>query len=114
MLMQEILEERYEYIFNRRLQSDPLENRFSQYRQMNGGRFLVSLREVSNTKRILPCRSLLKENINFGKEGLRPLQKNDNTILLDIWPSMNQKYMNSFCQLTAKWYIQFQVKSQKN
>ena len=60
MLMQELLDEGYEFIFIRRFQSDPLENRFSQYRQMSGGRFLVSLREVLSTKRILTCRSLLK------------------------------------------------------
>ena len=49
MLMQELLEEGYEYIFTCRLQSDPLENRFSQCQQMSGGRFLVSLHEVLNT-----------------------------------------------------------------
>ena len=84
MLMQELLGEGYEYIFTRRLQSDPLENRFSQYRQMSGGRFLVSLREVLSSERILTCRSLLKENINFWEEGLKPVLKNDHSILLDI------------------------------
>ena len=33
-------------IKKRNFQTDPLERQFSQYRQMNGGRFLVSLREV--------------------------------------------------------------------
>ena len=45
-----------------RLQSDPVERRFSQYRQMSGGRFLNNLREVLNSKRILRCRSLIIEN----------------------------------------------------
>ena len=45
-----------------RLQSDPVERRFSQYRQMSGGRFLNNLREVLNSKRILRCHSLIKEN----------------------------------------------------
>ena len=45
-----------------RLQSDPVERRFSQYRQMSGGRFLNNLREVLNSKRILRCRFLIKEN----------------------------------------------------
>ena len=45
-----------------RLQSDPVERRFCQYRQMSGGRFLDNLREVLNSKRILRCRSLIKEN----------------------------------------------------
>ena len=60
MLIQELLEEGYEYIFNCRLQSDPLENRFSQYQQMSGGRFLMSLHEILNIERILTCQSLLK------------------------------------------------------
>ena len=32
MLMQEMLNDGYEYVLTRRFQSDPLENRFSQYR----------------------------------------------------------------------------------
>ena len=45
-----------------RLQSDPVERRFSQYMQMSGGRFLKNLREALNSMRILQCRSLTKEN----------------------------------------------------
>ena len=36
MFMQELLEEGYEYIFTGRLQSNPLERRFFQYRQIVG------------------------------------------------------------------------------
>ena len=50
---------------------------FPQYRQMNGGRVLVSLWEVLSTERILTCQSLLKQNINFLEENLKPVQKND-------------------------------------
>ena len=35
---------------------------------MSGGRFLVSLREVLNSERILSCQSLIKENITFWEE----------------------------------------------
>ena len=84
MLMQELLDDGYEYVLTRRFQSDPLENRFSQYRQMSGGRFLVSLREVYSSERILKCRSLLKENINIWDEDLKPQQKNENSSLLDV------------------------------
>ena len=45
-----------------RLQSYPVERRFSQYKQMIGGRFLDNLWEVLNSKRILRCRSVIKEN----------------------------------------------------
>ena len=44
---------------------------------MSGGRFLVSLREALSTERILTCRSLSKQNINFWEENLKPVQKND-------------------------------------
>ena len=37
---------------------------------MNGCRFLVNLREVQNSERILQYRSVLKENINFWEEDL--------------------------------------------
>ena len=71
LLISELLDCGYEYVLTSRLQSDPIERRFSQYRQMSGGRFLVSLREVINSERILACRSLLKANINFWDEDLR-------------------------------------------
>ena len=32
---------------------------------MNGGNFLVSLKEVSNSEKILVCKSLIKNNLNF-------------------------------------------------
>ena len=44
--------------------------RSSQYRRINGCRFLVNLREVQNSDRILQYSSLLKENINFWEEDL--------------------------------------------
>ena len=69
-LIRELLSENYEFVLTSRLQSDPLERRFSQYRQMSGGRFLVGLREVQNSERILKCRSLIKADINFWKEDL--------------------------------------------
>ena len=69
------------YVLGRRLQSDPLEKRFSQYRQMSGGRFLVSLREVLVSERILKCRSLLKENINIWEENLKQNFNNKSDII---------------------------------
>ena len=54
-----------------RSQTDPIdERRFSQYRQMSGRRFLVSLRKILNSERILSCRSLIEENINFWEENI--------------------------------------------
>ena len=69
-LIDELLEEGYSFVLMGRLQSNPIKRRFSQYRQMSGGRFLISLREVLNSERILTCRSLIKEDINFWEEDL--------------------------------------------
>ena len=71
-LIDELLSEDYKFVIPRKLQSDPLERRYSQYRQMGGGRFLVGLREVNQSERILACRSLLKEGVFFWKENLAP------------------------------------------
>ena len=72
MLIDELLLDGYDFVLTARFQRDPIERRFSQYRQMSGGRFLVSLREVLNTERILACRSLIKEDVDFWKEDIRP------------------------------------------
>ena len=69
-LLDELLMDKHKYILTARLQSDPIERRFSQYRQLNGGHFLVSLREVETSEKILLCQTLLKENINFWAEEL--------------------------------------------
>ena len=37
---------------------------------MSGRRFLVSLREVVNSERVLKCRSLIKADIDFWEEHL--------------------------------------------
>ena len=44
---------------------------------MSGGRFLVSLREVRNTERILSCRSPIKNDVNFWKEDLQQPESNE-------------------------------------
>ena len=44
---------------------------------MSGGRFLVSLSEVLNTERILSCRSLIKNDINFWKEDFQQPESNE-------------------------------------
>ena len=69
-LIVELIDDGYEFVRTARFQSDAIERRFSQYRQMSFGRFLVSLREVLNSERILSCRLLIKENINFWEENI--------------------------------------------
>ena len=67
-MTEDLLNEGYDYVLMSRLQSDPIERRFSAYREMSGGRFLVGLREVMNSEKIMLMKSLLKENICFWKE----------------------------------------------
>ena len=69
-LIKELLSEENDFVMTSRLQSDPIERRFSQYRQMSGGRFLVSLREVTNSERIILEGRIMKADINFWKEDL--------------------------------------------
>ena len=69
-LIEDLLREGYSYVLTARFQTDPLELRFSKYRQMSGGRFLVGLREVKISERILSIKSLLKESISIGEEDI--------------------------------------------
>ena len=48
-----------------RFQSDPLERRFGQYRQISGGRFLVGLREATSSEKIIKLKTLLKNHIDI-------------------------------------------------
>ena len=57
-LLDELLMNDHNYNLTARLQSDPIERRFSQYRQLNGGHFLVSSREVEISEKILLCSKL--------------------------------------------------------
>ena len=87
--------EAYQYVITARLQSDPVERRFSQYRQMSGGRFLNNLREVLNSKRILRCRSLIKENPNFWEEDITSENAECVTVIEDIFGTRTQEIMES-------------------
>ena len=64
-LIEELLADGFRYVLTARFQTDPLERRFSRYRQMSGGRFLVGLREVETTEKIIKITQLLKEDLNF-------------------------------------------------
>ena len=62
--MEYLFAEEFEFILTSLL---PISNRttFFQYRSMSGGRFLVSLTEVSTSEKKLACRSLLEEEDNY-------------------------------------------------
>ena len=52
-LIEELLDEGYKYIVTSRFQSDPLERRSGQYRQMSEGRLLLRLRDVTHCEKLL-------------------------------------------------------------
>ena len=67
-LIEDLFQEGYNYVLTARFQIDPVERRFSRYRQMNGGNFLVSLREVCNSEKILLIQGLVRERLDFWKD----------------------------------------------
>ena len=77
-LIEDLLQEGYNnYFLTAQYQSDPLERRFSRYRQMNGGNFLVSFREVCNSEKILLIQSPVREGLDFWKDGVSVFNPQD-------------------------------------
>ena len=64
-LSYDLIRDGFHYVLTGRLQTDPLERRFSQYRQMSGGRFLVSFSEIQRYEKIITYQHLLKHDIDF-------------------------------------------------
>ena len=75
MFIDELLNDGYDFVLTARLQSDAIEPRFSQYRQISGGRFSVSLREILNTE--IKNNSLIKKDRYFWKDDLQPESNED-------------------------------------
>ena len=67
-LTEDLFDDRYDFILTARFQSDPLERRFDQYRQMSGGRFLVDLKDTICSEKFPKIKSLLKENIDIDEQ----------------------------------------------
>ena len=59
-LIKELSDEGYKSILTSPFQSNPLERRFGQYRQMSGGRFLVGLRDVTHSQKTTKLKKLTK------------------------------------------------------
>ena len=59
------LAEGYDFTMTCRFQVDPLERRFSQYRQMSSGRFVAGLREATSSEKIIKLKALLKDDIDI-------------------------------------------------
>ena len=67
-LIKDSFDDGYDFILTARFQSDPLERRFNQYRQMSGGRFLVGLKDTTCSEKNLKIKILLKEEIDIDEE----------------------------------------------
>ena len=66
-LIEELVDEGWRYVLTSRLQSDPLERRFGQYKQMSGRRFLVDLRNFTHSEKIMKLKFLLKGGIKVNE-----------------------------------------------
>ena len=64
-LIEDLLDDGFDFVLTARFQSDPIERRFGQYRQMSGGRFLVSLKDTIYSEKIIKIKSLLKAGCNI-------------------------------------------------
>ena len=82
LLIEDLLQEGFDYVLLARLLTDALERHFSKYHQMSGGKFLVSLLEVSNFERILRLRSLIKEDIDFWENDIQCNVDTDSVVAL--------------------------------
>ena len=58
----------YDLIISASFQSDPIERRFSQCRQMSSGCFFVNLTEIQSSEKILLIQSLIKKTSTFGRK----------------------------------------------
>lgn len=66
-LIEDLLSDGFEYVLTSRFQSDPLERRYGQYRQMSGGRFLVSLMNIQTSEKILKIKTLVQEGMSINE-----------------------------------------------
>ncbi len=52
----------FDYVLLERFQSDPLEKRFSWYRQLSGGNYFLSVRQVFENEKKIEVKALLKHS----------------------------------------------------
>ena len=109
-LIEDLLREGYDFVLTSRFQSDPLEKRFRQYQQMSGGRFLVGLRDVTSSEKIIEFKSLLKGYLDIDNVKVQNSNDDKRTIRLlsraSIVPSLSirlqQESSNSYYTLYSE------------
>ena len=112
VLIENLLKEAYHYVITARLQSNPVLNDVfpsAGKAFLLCGSFLVNLREVRNCERILQCRFLLKENINFWEEDLTSKNQECVTVTEDIFGSGTSEIVESVLDENnvevTTWYV---------
>ena len=60
----------FKYLLSGKLMSDPIEGRFGWHRQLNGGNFFMSVKQVLEAEKKIRCLSLLQEQILFTAAGI--------------------------------------------
>ena len=86
-LIEDLLNGGYKFVMTARFESDPIEKRFGQYRQMSGGRFLVSLKDALCSERIIKLKSLVKEGIDICNSDVK--KTDDQKIIKLQYSSLN-------------------------
>ena len=104
ILIDELLVDGYQFVRAARLRSDAIERCFTQYSQMSGRRFLVSLKEVINSERILKCWLLIEVDIDFWEKHLK-------TEVEEFEISIKK---HSMFKLTTSWKQFWMIKQQKS
>lgn len=87
-LIEDLLQEGYDFVLTAKFQSDPIEKRFGQYRQMSGGRFLISAKDVICSEKILKIKSLVREGFNIDDKV--KLKEDHSSGLENLLCSLNQ------------------------
>ena len=80
-LSSDLFSEGYKFVLTGRMQTDCLERRFSHYRLMSGGRFLVSLSEVISSESIIKMKTLLQHKLEISALTKESHQEYDENLL---------------------------------
>ena len=91
----------FEYLLAGKVMSDPIEGRFGWYRQVNGGNFFMSVKQLLQAEKKIRCLSLLQQQLLL------------NASHLDTLPLLNRKQIktvsNLECQELTQLFSEFAI-----
>ena len=99
-LIEDLLVDGFNFVLTARFQSDPLERRYGQYRQMSGGRFLVSLRDIHVSEKIVKIKSLVQEGFDIN-DNIKVHQDHHHSIQ-KLLADFEEAVLNSNLQITLE------------